>query len=120
MSDRIDPANEDLERGPWPQVDDLSRLFDQGWPWCVNAAAHPDENHDYPDAARHVPWHECRTREAFVEEVRRDLDGEPVVVSVYNAAPFRFGQPRDDTPPATPGWSSRAGGAMESRRSGSV
>jgi hypothetical protein len=34
--------------------------------------------------------------------VRRDLDGEPAVVSVYQAAPFRFGQLRDDAPPSAP------------------
>ena len=34
----------------------------------------------------------CRSREAFLDGVRRDMDGEPVGVSVYAAAPFRFGQ----------------------------
>ncbi len=81
MSDRIDPANDDLERRPWPQVSDLSRLFDRGRPWCVNAAAHPDENHDYPDPERHLPWHECRSAETFVDGVCRDLAGESVAVS---------------------------------------
>lgn len=32
----------------------------------------------------------------------RDLDGELLGVSVYNAAPFRFGEPRDDTSRAAP------------------
>ncbi len=100
ISDRIDPPNDDLERGPWPQVNDLSRLFDHGWPWCVNAAAHPDENHDYPDPERHRPWHECRGTEAFLDDVRSDVAGEAVGVSVYNAAPFRFGEAREDTAPA--------------------
>jgi hypothetical protein len=102
MSDRIDPPCDHVERGPWPHVDDSSRLFDHGWPWCINAAAHPDPDGGYPDPERHRPCHECRSRESFVEDVRRDLDGEPIGVSVYNAAPFRFGQPRDDTPPAAP------------------
>ena len=102
MSDRIDPPHNHLDPSPWPRVDDLSRLFDHGWPWCVNGGAHPDRNGGYPDPERHVPWHECRSRAAFVDDVRRDLYGERVGVSVYNAAPFRFGEPRDDTSPAAP------------------
>jgi hypothetical protein len=102
MSDRIDPPTGDFERGPWPQVSDFSQLFDHGWPWCMNAAAQPGPDGSYPDPERHRPWHECRSREVFVDDVRRDLDGEPLGVSVYNAAPFRFGQLRDDAPPAVP------------------
>ena len=37
-----------------------------------------------------------------MDGARHDLDGEQVGVSVYNAAPFRFGVPRDDTPPVAP------------------
>jgi hypothetical protein len=102
VSDRIDPPIHPDRRGPWPQVTDLARLYDHGQPWCVNAAGHPDPNGGYPDPARHLPWQECRGREVFVDGPRRELDGEPVEVSVYNAAAFRFGQPRDDTPPAPP------------------
>lgn len=32
---------------------------------------------------------------------RRDLDGEPVGLGVNSAAPFRFGQERDEAVPAT-------------------
>jgi hypothetical protein len=83
-------------------VNELSRLFEHGWPWCANAAGHPDPDGGYPDPERYEPWHECRGAEMFVDGGCRDLDGERVGVSVYNAAPFRFGQPRDGTPPATP------------------
>src|ERR671931_910880 len=100
MSDRIDPTNDHVERGPWPPVDDRSRLFDHGWPWCVNSAAHPDPEGGYPDPHRHVPWPECRGAEMFVDGVCRDLHGEPVGVSVYSAAPFRFGEPRADASPS--------------------
>ena len=41
MTDRIHPPAWHSPRGPWPEVKDLSRLFDHGWPG-VNAAAHPD------------------------------------------------------------------------------
>jgi hypothetical protein len=68
----------------------------------VNAAGHPDPDGGYPDSNRHLPWHECRGAEMFVDGVCRDLDGEPVGVSVYDAAPFRFGEPRDDASPSAP------------------
>ncbi len=102
MSDRIDPPDDGFERGPWPQAGDPGRLFDPGWPWCVNAAGHPDRDGGYPDPGRHLPAHECHSRAAFLDGVRRDLAGEPLGVSVYNAAPFRFGQPRDEAAPASP------------------
>jgi hypothetical protein len=102
MSNGIHPPEWPSRRGPWPEVDGPSRLYDHGWPWCVNAWGHPDERGGYPDPARHLPWFECRGREAFVDEVRRDLDGEPVTVSVYAAAAFRFGQPRHDGLPVSP------------------
>lgn len=47
MSDRIDPPHWPSQRGPWPAVSDASRLFDHGWPWCVNAAGHPDPDGGY-------------------------------------------------------------------------
>ena len=102
MSDRIDPPDAVFEQGPWPPVSDPGRLFDHGWPWCVNAAGHPDPDGGYPNPERHLPAYECHSRVCFVDGVRRDLNGEPLVVSVYNAAPFRFGQPRDERPPASP------------------
>src|SRR4051794_38860784 len=99
MSNRIHPPEWPSPRGPWPDVDGVDRLYEHGWPWCVNAAAHPDNHDGYPDAERHVPWHECRGRELFIDGARRDLDGVPVGISIYIAAPFRFGQPRDERPP---------------------
>lgn len=56
----------------------------------------------YPDPERHVRAHECHSQAAFLDGARRDLDGEPLGVSVYNAAAFRFGQPRDAAAPASP------------------
>jgi hypothetical protein len=102
MSDRIDPPDDGFEQGPWPRADDPGRLFDHGWPWCVNAAGHPDRDGGYPDPERHLPAHECHSRAAFVDGACLDLDGEPLGVSVYNAAPFRFGQRRDEVRPASP------------------
>jgi hypothetical protein len=102
MSDRIDPPDDGFEHGPWPPVSDPGRLFDHGWPWCVNATGHPDREGGYPDPHRHLPAHECHSRAAFLVGVRRDMEGEPIGVSVYNAAPFRFGQLRDEAEPASP------------------
>jgi hypothetical protein len=93
MTDRIDPSTWPSPRGPWPEVDDLNRLYDHGRRWCVNAAGHPGEI-GYPDPDRHLPWHECRGPEAWLHDARRDLDGEHLEVSVYVAAAFRFGQQR--------------------------
>jgi hypothetical protein len=95
VTDRIDPPDRPGKRGPWPKVTDLSRLYDHGQPWCVNAAAHPDTNDGYPDPDRHLPWHECRSGEAFLDDVRRDIDGDELGLSVYVASAFQFGQPRD-------------------------
>ena len=93
MTDRIDPSAWPSPRGPWPEVNDASRLYDNGARWCVNAAGHPGED-GYPDPERHLPWHECRGPEVWLEGARRDLDGEDLEVSVYLAAPYRFGQQR--------------------------
>ena len=94
MTDRIDPSAWPSPRGPWPEVDDTSRLYDHGRRWCVNAAGHPGED-GYPDPERHVPWHECRGPEVWLEYARRALDGEDLELSVYLAAPYRFGQQRN-------------------------
>jgi hypothetical protein len=102
MSDRIDPPDVGLEQGPWPPADDPGRLFDHAWPWCVNAAGHPDPDGGYPDPERHLPADECHSRATFLNGVCRDLEGEPLGVSVYNAAPFRFGELRDEVRPASP------------------
>ena len=93
MVDPIDPRSWPSPRGPWPEVTDLSRLFDHGQHWCVNSAGHPDPQRGYPDANVHRPWSECRTREWSVDG-RRELDGDPLGLTVYGAAPFRFGESR--------------------------
>ena len=102
MSDRIDSLGWPSPRGPWPDVTDLSRLYDHGQPWCVNADGHPDAEHGYPDPGRHLPWHECRSIELNVDGALRELDGEQLGMSAYIAAPFRFGQTRDALAPSSP------------------
>jgi hypothetical protein len=102
MSDRIHPPDWPSPRGPWPEVSSVDEIYDHGWPWCVNAAGHPDRDGGYPDPQRHVPWHECHSQAKFLDGACRDLDGKPVGVSVYTAAPFRFGQSRDDASPTAP------------------
>ena len=102
MSDRIDSLGWPSPRGPWPEVTDLSRLYDHGQPWCVNAEAHPDAEDGYPDPSRHLPWHECRGIELNVDGVMRGLDGEELSMSVYVAAPFRFGKHRAALAPSSP------------------
>jgi hypothetical protein len=99
MKDRNDPPDRPAERGPWPEVTDLGKLYDHGQAWCANARAHPDDNGGYPDPDRHLPWHECRGMEAFVDDARRGLDGDQLGLSAYAAAPFRFGQPREAAQP---------------------
>ena len=94
MTDRSDSASR-----PWPEVSDLSRLYDHGQPWCANAVAHPDRNDGYPDPQRHLPWHECRSREAYLDDACRAVHGDELGLCVYLAAPFRFGQPRTAAEP---------------------
>ena len=65
MSDRIYPPDDGFGGGPWPPVSDPSRLFDHGWPWCVNAAGHPRSARRLPDPGRHLPAHECHSRAVF-------------------------------------------------------
>src|SRR4051812_19880386 len=93
MTDRIDPSVWPSRRGPWPEVREISQLYDHGYWWCVNAAGHPGED-GYPDPERHVPWHECRAPKSSLDGARRDIDGASLEISVYVAAAFRFGQPR--------------------------
>lgn len=97
MVDPIDAATWPSLRGPWPEVSDISRVYDHGWRWCVNARGHPQSSGGYPDVQRHDPWDECRTHTWFLDGARRGLSGPEVELSVYGAAAFRFGQPRDGT-----------------------
>lgn len=93
MTDRIDRENWPTPRGPWHEVLDLSRLYDHGRPWCANAAGHPGED-GYPDPELHRPWHECRSPEAALDGALLGTDGVPADLTVYLAAPFRFGELR--------------------------
>jgi hypothetical protein len=96
MANRSDHSTPRPPRGPWPEVNDLDRLFDHGRWWCINAAGHPADQDDYPDAEVHRPWHECRSVEVDLDGACRDLIGDAVFASVYLAEPFRFGMPRTD------------------------
>lgn len=93
MTDGTDQATWPSPQGPWPEVRDLSRLYDHGRWWCANAAGHPGDD-GYPDPTRHVPWDECQTPEAWIDGACQDLDGPPLEVSVYAAAAYRYGQSR--------------------------
>lgn len=94
MADGIEPSATPDPRGPWPEVHDLTRVFDTGWTWCVNADAHPGDS-DYPDAERHLPPHECHGPQVWLDDAQLDLGSGSLDVCIYLAAPFRFGQPRE-------------------------
>ena len=98
MSDPNDPSTWPTPRGPWPPVADPTRLYDHGRQWCINRAAHPDENGGYPLAQGHVPWAECHSAHYFLDDVIHDLDGDPLGLSMYCATRFRFGEPRRSQP----------------------
>ena len=83
MPDRVDPPNQGFRRSRWPEVTELSRIYDHGQPWCVNVAGHSDHNGDYADARRHAQGAECHSREAFLDRARRDLDGEDAGFRMY-------------------------------------
>jgi hypothetical protein len=93
MTDRIDPTTWPTPRGPWPEVEDPSRIYDHGRPWCINATGHPGEG-GYPDPQAHVPWGECHGPDITLTEIRDHLGGDLLDLSVFVAAPFRFGEPR--------------------------
>lgn len=99
MPEPTQPSERPRARGPWPDVEDLSRIYDHGRSWCANADAHPDANGGYPDPDRHLPWRECRTLATAIAGVRADLHGAALELEVYAAASFTFGEPR--TPNAT-------------------
>lgn len=92
MAETTQPRNWPSPRGPWPEVTDLSRLFDHGAWWCANRAGHPDPENGYPDAEGHTPWDECRSLAGSFAGVRAGLTGPRLEVEVYVAAPFRFGR----------------------------
>lgn len=100
MTDRTDQPDPATARGPWPEVSDMTRLFDHGAPWCVNAAGHPDPEGGYPDPNLHVPPHECRTAALWLDDIRHELVGPPTGLAVYAARAFRFGEERMTTPSA--------------------
>src|SRR5215471_13845427 len=99
MSDRIDPPTDQLKRGPWPPVSDHSRLFDHGWPWCVNAAGHPDPDGGYPNPERHQPAYECHSRAAFLDGACLDLNRLGPMASPSACSSSRTNPP---SPPSRP------------------
>jgi hypothetical protein len=102
MSNRTQPPSWPSPRGPWPEVEDVTRLFDQGKPWCATAVGHPGPDDDYPDVDRHVPWDECRTVTSYFDSARRDLTGTAVGLEAYAASPYQFGALRETAQPTEP------------------
>ena len=100
MSDRTDPPARPDPGAPRPPVTDIARIYAYGQPWCVHAEAHPDRHGGYPDPHHH-PAAECRELEHHLDHARERLEGAPVEVTAYLAAPFRFGQSRDNRPPGS-------------------
>jgi hypothetical protein len=99
VPDRTDSAPSSEVLGPWPQVTNLTRRYDHGMPWCVNAGGHPDSGADgHPDSNRHIPTNECRTPSAFLDGAAAELHGPPVGLELYAATSYRFGAPRADSP----------------------
>jgi hypothetical protein len=95
MPDPIDTGSRSTTSGIWPEVSDVSRLYDQGAPWCVNAEGHPEANGGYPAASVHNPPHECQSPSLYLDGVRLDLTGVPTGLQIYAARPFLFGLPRE-------------------------
>ncbi len=87
MPDRTDPTPA-ATPGPWPAATEPDRVFDHGARWCANAEGHPGD-HDYPDAERHIPYDECRSRAHYLDTIEDGVD-----VALYAARAYRFGQPR--------------------------
>jgi hypothetical protein len=98
VTDRTNPPHRPSRRPsdshPWPEVTDLSRLYDHGAQWCINAAGHPPREAGYPDPLIHVPPFECRTAGLYIDDVTEDLDSPAHGLEIYAARPFRFGEPR--------------------------
>ena len=85
-------------RGPWPEADSVQRIFDHGAHWCINAAGHPGTDDNYPDATRHFPPYECRTRGLSVD-ARDGLHGSACDLEIYAARAYRFGELRTAAAP---------------------
>jgi hypothetical protein len=102
MPDRTQPPSWPSPRGPWHEVEDVTRLFDQGKPWCVGAAGHPVDEDDYPEVDRHIPWNECRTLTSHFDRSRRDLTGANIELELYAAASYQFGTLREAALPDEP------------------
>ena len=78
MRDRVDPPNQAFRRGPWPEVTDLSRIYDHGQPVVRERRRPLRSQRRFPDAQRHAQGSECHSREALLDRARRDLDGDDV------------------------------------------
>lgn len=92
MADRSERPSHHATRGPWPEVTELSQIFDHGARWCINADGHPE--YDYPDSEIHVPPYECRSIGLAVDACR-DLGGAAGALNLYVARQFQFGETRD-------------------------
>jgi hypothetical protein len=83
-------------------VPDLSRLYDHGAPWCINAAGHPPRENGYPNPRIHLPPFECRSISLYFDDLRADLAGPAHGLEVYIAQPFQFGRLRTAEPAPSP------------------
>jgi hypothetical protein len=91
MPDRTESRNWPSDRGPWPEVTTVQRVYDHGFSWCLERDGHPDPSGGgYPDAALHDTA-ECQSRPYLFDGLRVGLLGEPVSLAIYGAAPFQFG-----------------------------
>ncbi|MEO6503408.1 MAG: hypothetical protein ABIQ09_16045 [Jatrophihabitantaceae bacterium] len=77
---------------PWrPVPDDDSGdpyQHDDGAPWCIDRAGHPQFHGGYPSLNHHRT--ECRSYDGWFGAL--DDDGRPGFLSAYLMRPFRFGQ----------------------------
>jgi hypothetical protein len=101
VTDRTNPPDRPSASHPWPEVTDLSRLYEHGAPWCVNAAGHPPREAGCPDPRIHVPPFECPSPGLYIDDIAADLDDPAHGLEIYAARPFQFGQARAKEPTPT-------------------
>jgi hypothetical protein len=77
---------------PWQPIpegeDGDPYQYDEGAPWCMDRASHPQFYGGYPSPNHHRT--ECRSYDGFFGAL--DDDGRPGYFSAYLMRPFRFGQ----------------------------
>ena len=77
---------------PWRPIPDGEDgdpyQYDEGAPWCMDRASHPQFHGGYPSPNHHHT--ECRSYDGFFGAL--DDTGRPGYFSAYLVRPFRFGQ----------------------------